>query len=61
MEKPKMYFPTMTDNEVISYAVVHAETDLEKALLERFESIIDELEKTVTKSQENCLNCGSPV
>ena len=41
MTRPKMYFPSMTTEEVLSYASQYAETDLEKALAEL---LVDALE-----------------
>ena len=34
MSRPKVYFASMTDSEVLSYATQYAETELEKALME---------------------------
>ena len=34
MSRPKVYFASMTDDEVLRYATQYAETELEKALME---------------------------
>lgn len=35
--RPKVYFPTMTKGEIVNYAESYAETELEKALLEKLD------------------------
>lgn len=43
MTRPKVYFPSMTTDEVLRYATQYAETELEKALAESLEVAIDDV------------------
>lgn len=40
-DRPTVYFPSMTENEVVCYAETYAETALEKCLLELLLDRID--------------------
>lgn len=42
-----VYLPSLTDEELISYADSYAETSLEKELLVRLKNLIDEPERKV--------------
>lgn len=41
--RPKMYMPMLSESELLRYAGQYAETDLEKELLVRVESCLDEM------------------
>lgn len=43
MISPKVYFPSMTTEEVLSYASQYAETELEKALTEHLSGTLDDV------------------
>lgn len=40
--RPAVYFPTMTDKELVAYAESYMETNLERELLERMKKLTDE-------------------
>lgn len=40
--RPVVYFPTMTDEELVSYAESYSETNLEKELSIRLKSFLEE-------------------
>lgn len=42
MSRPTMYLPSMTTEEVLSYASQYAETELEKALYERLMAALED-------------------
>jgi hypothetical protein len=56
--KPALYHPTCTNEELISYVITYASTDLERELARRLSAAIDECPVT---TGENCQCCGAPI
>lgn len=54
-----MYFPTMTNEELISYVSTSAQSELETELAKRLAKCIDTAEEDANEAEKYCPNCGS--